>query len=34
MTPQEFAALAASPKTWEIFLLVIAVFVLRLLADW
>jgi hypothetical protein len=34
MTPQEFAALAASPKTWEILLLLMAVFALRLLADW
>jgi hypothetical protein len=34
MTPQEFAALAASPKTWEIVLLLMAVFVLRTLADW
>ncbi len=34
MTPQEFAALAASPKTWEILLLLMAVFALHLLADW
>jgi len=34
MSPQEFAALAASPKTWEILLLLIAAFALRMLADW
>jgi len=33
MTPQEFATLAASPKTWEIVLLLMAAFVLRLLAE-
>ncbi len=32
--PQELVALADSPKTWEIFLLLLAAFALRSLADW
>jgi hypothetical protein len=34
MTPQELAALADSPKMWEILLLLLAAFALRALADW
>jgi hypothetical protein len=34
MTPQELAALADSPKTWEIVLLLLAMVALRALADW
>jgi len=33
MTPQEFAALAASPKTLEFLLLLLAAFVLLMLTD-
>jgi len=34
VTLQEFAALTASPETWEILLLLLVVFALRALADW
>ena len=34
MTLQDLTALSASPKTWEIFLLLLAAFALRSLADW